>query len=144
MPAVVGMGGYLTGFLQSTIIMPQGHWHVLGWSYDFRFAELARHNQVAGAVFRTSMQMGWANIHNAGLLMASLAYFGVRRGHAWAWVACAYGMTWGGINDAAATVELYRQTGGGIPPLPILAVGLAFTGLWLTRDCLGKRKASKA
>jgi hypothetical protein len=82
------------------------------------------------------MQMGWANIHNAGLLMASLAYFGVRRGHAWAWVACAYGITWGGINDAAATVALYRQTGGGVPPLPILAVGLAFTGLWLTRNCL--------
>jgi hypothetical protein len=58
-------------------------------------------------------------------------------------VACAYGMTWGGINDAAATVDLYRQTGGGIPPLPILAVGLAFTGLWLTRGCLGKRQASK-
>jgi hypothetical protein len=143
MPAVVGMAGYLTGFLQSTIIVPQGNWHALGWSYDFRFAELLTHNQAAGAAFRASMQMGWANIHNAGLLMALLAYFGVRRGHAWAWVACAYGIAWGGINDAVATVGLYRETGGGVPPLPILSICLAFTGLWLTRDCLGKRQASK-
>jgi hypothetical protein len=142
LPAVVGMGGWLTGFIHSIILAPEGNWHVLIWRYGFRFADVAAANPETAAVFRSSMQMGWANIHNAGLLMASLAFFGIRRGQAWAWVTCAYGMGWGGINDALATVKLFRATGGGVPPLPVLALALVFSGLWLTRDCLRSETAN--
>jgi hypothetical protein len=143
LPAVVGITGYLTGFILSILVAPERDWHILIWSYDLRFTELLTHNTALAAVFRASMQMGWANIHSSGVLMASLGYFGIRHGHAWAWVACAYGITWAGGNDAVATVNLYQTTGGGVPPLPILAVTFTLIGLWLTRDCLRKETLSR-
>jgi hypothetical protein len=134
------MTGYLTGFILSVLVAPERNWQALIWSYDFRFSELLTHNAELAAVFRASMQMGWANIHSSGVLMASLGYFGIRQGQAWAWVACAYGITWAGVNDAIATLNLYRETGGGVPPLPVLAVTLSLIGLWLTRGCLRRKR----
>jgi hypothetical protein len=144
LPTIVGMGGWLTGFVYSIVLAPEGNWRVLLWQYGFRFADVASASPEVAAVFRSSMQMGWANIHNAGLLMASLAFFGIRRGQSWAWMTCAYGIAWGGINDAVATVNLYRATGGGVPPLPIVALALAFSGLWLTRDCVRRERVRLA
>jgi hypothetical protein len=142
MPAVVGMTGYLTGFILSTLVAPERNWQALIWSYDFRFAELLTHNTDLAAAFQASMQMGWANIHSSGVLMAALGYFGIRHGQGWAWVACAYGITWAGGNDALATLKLYQQTDGGVPPLPVVAVALTFVGLWMTRGCLRNARLS--
>lgn len=138
LPTVVGMAGYLTGFVLSILVAPERDWRALVWPYDFRFTELLTYNSELAAVLRASMQMGWANIHTSGVLMASLGYFGIRRGQAWAWVACAYGITWAGVNDAVATINLYQATGGGVPPVPVLSVTFTLIGLWMTRDCLRK------
>ena len=41
LPTIVGMGGWLTGFVHSIILAPEGDWHVLFWRYGFRLAGVA-------------------------------------------------------------------------------------------------------
>jgi len=82
--------------------------------------------------------VAWVNLTFTGIILASAAWFGVRKGHKLGWWCAFLVWAWVGLNDSVSVISVYRMTGNFIPTAPIPST-LGAIGLILTYPAVFRR-----
>ena len=135
MPFTIGLYGYITAFVMSTLLKPGAPFKVLWKTTSFSLDALAGFNLEAGVFFGILNLTFWQLLIMFGATLCAIAYFGLRAGQRWAWFYLLAAFVWAAGNDSLAAVYLYIK-GVMVIPTPILVDLCGLTGLFLSRDVL--------
>jgi hypothetical protein len=134
-PLLVGLAGYLTAFVMSTLIWPEQPVRVLWKTCSFSQSSLAGFDQEAAAFLGVATLCFWQLLVVFGAMVSSLAYFGIRTGQRWTWYFLFIALLWGAGNDTIAALYLHFNEIISIPT-PLFVDLFGFVGLFLSRDIL--------
>ena len=135
MPFAIGLYGYSTAFVMSTLLRPDEPFTVLWKTTSFRLDALAGFNHEAGVLFGIATLTFWQLLIMFGVTLCAIAYFGLRAGQRWAWFYLLAAFVWAAGNDSLAAAYLYIKDVMVIPT-PIIVDVCGLTGLFLSRDIL--------
>ena len=132
-PFTIGIYGYMTGFLVSTVFRPEEPFLVLWKESSLSMGDLMRFNHEAGIFMGIANLCFWQMATLFGGTISTLSYFGIRRGERWTWFFRCAALLWGAGNDTCAAVYLYTNDVM-VVPTPLFVDLLGLTGLYLSRD----------
>lgn len=133
---IVLMGG-LVPFLVASILFiayvwsethPDQPWlsgQVLPHPESYTLNDIRKFNPEVATDFVTAQHIELVNVMNSGVVVAVLAWFGLRRYQRWSWYTLLFTALWPGLNDAAAVLAAHE------PPAPVVGAVIVLFGLWL-------------
>ncbi len=134
-PFTIGLSGYITAFLMSTLLHPDEKYRVLWKTTSFTLDSLTGFNHEAGVFFGVLTLTFWQLLIVFGATICSVSYFGLRSAQRWSWFFLCAALAWGAGNDTIVAIYLYMNDVMVIPT-PLFVDALGFTGLFLSRDIL--------
>ena len=134
-PLTIGLYGYTTAFVLSTLIHTSDPFRVLWQTTSFSMDSLSGFDAQAGVLLGVATLCFWQLLIVFGTMVCTLSYFGVQRGQKWAWWFLLFALLWAAGHDIAAAIYLYARDVMTIPT-PAVVELLGLTGLVLSRDIL--------
>lgn len=134
-PFTVGLSGYATAFVKSTLLQPEEPYLVIWKITSFTLDAVMGFNHEAGVFLGVLSCTFWQLLIVFGATISTVAYFGIRTAQRWSWFFLLAAITWGAGNDTMVSIYLWQNDVMNIPT-PLFVDALGFAGLFLSRDIL--------